>query len=152
MVPVVAAQAAQKTAEGVKKLFSNKKFLFWFITIVLLFIIWRRYGYLVKNVFKRKDIDLEEGESVTLDPFREAIIESTAREIYDDIEDTGWFGHDYSAYYIAYDFTDNELRYLYQYYQSQFGQSLISAIDSQWYITDDIPKKLRTKLQAIGFN
>lgn len=149
---LAAAQALSKTGEGIKKLFSNKKFVFWFFAILIIVILWRSQGWRIKNVWKKKDIDLEIGETQGVDEFRKSIIESTAREIYNDIESTGWFGHEYGAYEIAYDFTDNELKYLYNYYKTQFGQSIIKAMDSQWYNTSSIPRKLTTKLKAIGFN
>lgn len=129
----------------------------WQIVIVVAIILIVYYFY---NKTKTKFVELTnpheivllQGESSTITPQRQSEIKLIGQNIFNDIEDTPFTGHNYDVYNQALSLTDNELNYLADYYKQflSIGKSLWSEIDSQYYVTSGIPAKLQTRLATIG--
>ena len=122
------------------------------IIVVILWVLWRKYGYLFGQLTQARDITFIEGENKTLTPQQESNIKDIAQKISKDIEDTPWTGHEYDGYEKALALTDKELDFLATYYKKYLGNgtSLWEDIDTQIYATSSKPAELQTRLNAIG--
>ena len=117
--------------------------------IILLWILWRKFGY---KLTQARNVILLPGETGVISPNKRSEIESLGQLLYNDIYDTPVTGHVYAPYIAATQLTDNELDYLAKYYNKYLGNgtSLYSDIDSQYYITSGEPAKLQARLAAMG--
>lgn len=120
--------------------------------VIVIWLLWRKFGYKLGQLTQARDIQVIPGEITTLTAQQNSDLKDAAQAIYNDIEDTPFTGHNYEPYTRAQSLTDTELNFLADYYKKYLGggTSLYRAIDGQYYITGGEPAKLMARLAAIG--
>lgn len=143
------------------------KIIFIVVLVILLIIIWRRYGYKVKNIFQTKEITtstvtLQNGQVVTvsgigdLPQSQRTYLEDLANKIKNDIYGLNWLGvRDTKIYEEANALSDVEIDYLATYYKRQLtsGTSLYEDMNNEYtsYFQDNTGfRNLINKLAKTG--
>lgn len=120
--------------------------------IILIWILWRKFGYKLGQLTQARDIQTLPGENSIMSNEQISKAKDIAQGIFNDIEDTPITGHVYDSYDQALLLTDTELNFAADYYRKYLGNgvSMHKGIDSQYYITSGVPAKLMARLAAIG--
>ena len=127
----------------------NKKLIIGIVIIILVIVLWQRHAWKLGRLFNPSQRN--NSPEATINDARKEGIEKIANRIYEDIESTPIFGHDYTPYEEALNLYDNEIEYLATYYKTHLnsGSTLWDSIDSQWYTWGYSPLKLQSKLKEL---
>lgn len=135
--------------------------------IILLIILWKKYGYLLQNLFVKKTINpstvtLQNGQTVTLNSIadlpqtQKTYLEDLASKIFTDIQGLNVGGyHNVDLYKEAAGLSDVEIDYLAQYYKRDLASGVplykdISGESFSWFQDNTGVTTLLTKLKATG--
>lgn len=137
---------------------NNWKWIVLLIIAIFLILYIRRNWYKIKRVFQVRDITLEPGEPEEVPVDREPYLKGLASQIYEDIEDTSFFGHKTAVYKELNALSDTELLYVSKYYKRYIsgGDTLYEDIEGENFLfVDDVSEygidtKVLTRLAKIG--
>lgn len=141
---------AKGTSKAQEFLTKYRKPILIVVVIVVLYLLWNKHGYKIARLFKPAQSNTA---PFPISDVRKEQIENLMSEIYDDIEDTDfWGGHHYDIYNQLLGMYDDEISYGADYYKNFLanGNTLYSDLDSQWFLWSDVNTKVLDKLKELG--
>ena len=140
-----------------EKIFTNR--YFWIVIgVIVALIIIHRYWSTIKQAFgnatQSQVINYQPGETVVVSSTRKKELEDAAKGVYNDIYDTPIIeSRDWPSYGVLNNATDNELKYLANFYSSTLsnGSSLYKDLDNEAYIDNrSLIDGIKSRLAQMG--